>query len=267
MTPSLSVVIPAYRSATTLSRVLEGLQQQPSDDFEVLVIDDGSPEEDSHELFQATEEYRRRCPGRSIHYAFLGPVTNQFRAGLARNYGASFAKAPRVLFLDSDCVPGPTVVAGHTTYADQPVVVAGAHQQLPYISAGAGEFWRILSVTAPEPDPRLKCYAAIRRRTSASRAFDTHFWPAFWSCQVSVPRERFAALGGFWEAIDGYGSEDQELAWRMQQAGCRLRIDFHLHVWHIGKPSRLSGGQARKRRDEIMARSQREPLKRPSQFL
>lgn len=87
-----SVVIPAYNYGAVLARAVESACTQPGDDYEVLVIDDGSTDNTPEVL----AELSRRFPAlRAI---------SQENAGLAavRNRGVELAQGEYLIFLDAD---------------------------------------------------------------------------------------------------------------------------------------------------------------------
>jgi len=54
--PRISVVIPTYAKGETLEKVLRRLEAQtlPRDDFEVVVVDDGSPDDTPERMARMT---------------------------------------------------------------------------------------------------------------------------------------------------------------------------------------------------------------------
>src|SRR5712692_10570574 len=90
-TPMVSVIIPAYITATCVGEALDSVFAQTSSDFEVIVINDGSPDVDKME--QAITPYRER-----ILYL---KQQNRGLAG-ARNTGIRHARGKYLAFLDSD---------------------------------------------------------------------------------------------------------------------------------------------------------------------
>lgn len=90
-TPSVSVVIPAYNVAPYIGETLNSVFAQTFTDYEVIVVDDGSP--DGEELERMLEPYRG-C----VRY-----VRQENRgAGAARNRGVREAQGEFIAFLDSD---------------------------------------------------------------------------------------------------------------------------------------------------------------------
>jgi glycosyltransferase involved in cell wall biosynthesis len=90
MTPFYSVVIPVFNRAHSLSAALRSVLAQSEQDFEVLVIDDGSSD-DPASLVAGFTDARMQC------------VRQENRgAGAARNRGIDLARGRFVAFLDSD---------------------------------------------------------------------------------------------------------------------------------------------------------------------
>jgi GT2 family glycosyltransferase len=87
----ISIIIPAYNTAMYLRETLESVFAQTFKSFEVIVINDGSP--DSDELEQIIAPYRERI----LYF-------KQHNCGLAgaRNTGIKHARGEYLAFLDSD---------------------------------------------------------------------------------------------------------------------------------------------------------------------
>ncbi|MCM3903461.1 MAG: glycosyltransferase family 2 protein, partial [Pyrinomonadaceae bacterium] len=89
--PNASVIIPAYNSSEYLSDTLASVFGQTFSDYEVIVINDGSP--DTEKLEQVLEPYRDR-----IVY-----LKHENRgAAAARNSGLRVARGEFIAFLDAD---------------------------------------------------------------------------------------------------------------------------------------------------------------------
>ena len=90
-----SVIVPARDAGDTVARTLAALAaQQFDDDYEVIVVDDGSRDQ--------TYEIARAAPGpvTVLRQAPLGPAA-------ARNLGVEHAGAPALAFCDADVYPTP----------------------------------------------------------------------------------------------------------------------------------------------------------------
>ncbi|WP_135855417.1 glycosyltransferase [Halorussus salinus] len=89
--PTVSVVIPTYNRAELLTRAIDSVLAQTYDDFELLVVDDGSTD-DTEEVVTGYDDERVR---------YLAHDTNR-GANPARNTGIEAAEGEYVAFLDSD---------------------------------------------------------------------------------------------------------------------------------------------------------------------
>lgn len=90
--PLISVVVPVYKTEAVLSRCIESILRQSYSDFELLLIDDGSPDRSG----EVCEEYAMTDV--RIH------VFHQQNSGVsvARNRGVKEAIGEYILFIDSD---------------------------------------------------------------------------------------------------------------------------------------------------------------------
>ena len=90
--PTVSVVIPAYNYAHFVGEAIESVLAQTYEDFEVLVIDDGSTD-NTREVVQAYVDKDNR-----VRYVYKD------NAGLsaARNTGIEIATGAYIAFLDAD---------------------------------------------------------------------------------------------------------------------------------------------------------------------
>src|SRR5215471_21358067 len=89
--PAVSVIIPAYRASRDIADALASVFSQTFTDFEVLVVDDGSP--DAAELETAIAPFRDRI-------RFL--VQSNSGAGAARNTAIRASTGRMLAFLDAD---------------------------------------------------------------------------------------------------------------------------------------------------------------------
>jgi len=90
-TPKISVIVPAYNTAGLIAAALDSVLQQTFQDFEVIVVNDGSP--DTPELEKVLAPYQER-----IIYI---RQPNKRAAG-ARNTAIRQAQGEFLAFLDSD---------------------------------------------------------------------------------------------------------------------------------------------------------------------
>jgi glycosyltransferase involved in cell wall biosynthesis len=91
--PHVSIIIPAYNVARFISETLDSVFAQTFTDYEVIIINDGSP--DSVELERILEPYLQKI-------CYLKQENRG--AGAARNTGLRTARGTYVAFLDADDV-------------------------------------------------------------------------------------------------------------------------------------------------------------------
>lgn len=89
--PAVSVVIPTYNRAETISRAIDSVLQQTWDDFEIIIVDDGSTD-------QTEEIVESYSDDRVVYVQFH----SNKGANAARNEGVRHASGELVSFLDSD---------------------------------------------------------------------------------------------------------------------------------------------------------------------
>jgi glycosyltransferase involved in cell wall biosynthesis len=109
-TPKVSVIIPSYKTASLIGRCLDTVMAQTFQDFEAIVVNDGSP--DTPELEKALQPYMDR-----IVYI---KQENKRCAG-ARNTAIQHARGEFLAFLDSDDTWYPEHLASQMQqFADDP---------------------------------------------------------------------------------------------------------------------------------------------------
>lgn len=92
MNVQFSVIIPVYKAEKTLRRCLDSLLAQDCDHAELILINDGSPDESG----RICEEYQERYSAVQYYSKRNGGVSS------ARNIGLDMARGEYILFVDSD---------------------------------------------------------------------------------------------------------------------------------------------------------------------
>jgi len=188
--PQVSVVIAARDAEATLPALLAACRAQ---DFpgasEVIVVDDGSTD--------ATARIAREAGVRVVSQENRGPAA-------ARNRGWRDAGAPIVLFTDSDCVPRADWVRQLAGGLDEDHAVACG-------SYGIANPGKLLAETV---------HAEILWRHSRLPE-DVEFAGSY---NLGVRREALEAVGGFDESYPVPSGEDNDLSYRLRDAGYRIRF-------------------------------------------
>ena len=90
--PEVSVIVPVYNVEKYIGRCISSIKKQTFKNFEVLIIDDGSPDgsiEVAEKVIAGDERFK-------IYHKKNGGLSD------ARNYGISLAKGEYVVLIDSD---------------------------------------------------------------------------------------------------------------------------------------------------------------------
>ncbi|MCR1783549.1 glycosyltransferase family 2 protein [Nocardioides carbamazepini] len=110
--PAVSVVIPTYRSGPGLDRAIASLDAQtmPQDGIEVLLLDDGSPDD-------TADRIERIASGRANYRAFALEASGW--PSRPRNIGVREARGRYVLFMDHDDELYPDALRAAVTLGDR----------------------------------------------------------------------------------------------------------------------------------------------------
>ena len=213
--PRVSVIIPAYKSAEFIVETLASVFAQTFRNFEVIVINDGSP--DAEELEQAITPYREK-----ILYL---KQENRGPAG-ARNTGIRHARGKYVAFLDSDDCWLPDYLASQIKLLEgTPWLDAVYCDALIFgDSAYAG---RTYMQTCPSIGP-VTLESVIMEDCQLNT-----------SCTVAV-RQVVVDAGLFDERVDLRGCEDYDLWLRILYRGGRIAYQRKVLGRHRSHPGGLS---------------------------
>ena len=240
MNPSdpVSVVITTYNRSDALLAVLAGLARQTDRNFEVIVADDGSREDQRRMLLESGV-------ARALGLIHVWHPDVGFTASKVRNRGVMAAGSPYIVFLDGDCVPEVDFIARHKALAEPGCFVNGSRVMLSAeltqrVIAGAedvcgrsGLYWLA---------QRLRGHASklthLLRLPSgwAARLRRDFSWKGIRSCNMGVWKADYLRVDGFDESFVGWGHEDADLVLRLHHAGVARKNGFCatevFHLWH-----------------------------------
>lgn len=193
--PLVSVVIPCYRQAHFLGKAIESVRAQTYSNVEVIVVDDGSPDDVAAVVRRYPEVRLIRQENRGL--------------SAARNAGFRASGGAYVLFLDADDWLRPSAVEVGVrilTRAPDASFAAGGHQ-----------------VTEPDGETLGQTFAPRQgERPYADLLRGNHIGM---HAAVLYRREALEAIGGFDEALPA--CEDYDLYLRLS---ARFPVAFHDQV-------------------------------------
>lgn len=201
-----SIIVPVFNRPDEVDELLDSLTHQTMDDFEVIIVEDGS----QNDCRAVVEKYEKSIDAHYYMKQNSGP-------GQSRNYGAERASGEYLIVLDSDVV-------------------------LPenYLKAVDEELRREPADAFGGPDCAHPSFTDTQKAISYSMTsfFTTggirggkkkldKFYPR--SFNMGIRRDVYKRLGGFSRMRFG---EDIDFSIRIFKAGCRCRLFPEAWVWH-----------------------------------
>ncbi|MGV7221686.1 MAG: glycosyltransferase family 2 protein [Nitrospinales bacterium] len=201
--PKISVVLCTWNRASLLEKVLESLRCQtlPNNEFEVIIIDDGSTDRTQ----EIVSSFRDRL---FLRYFFQ----ENSGLGAARNYGIKMCNAPIIVFKDDDDLAGPDLLKEHLLthgkYPEENYAVLG------YTKLDRNIAKKPLMYFVTEVGLHLFSYPLIKD----GEVLDfNYFWGGCSSCKKS-----FLIKYGMFNPVFRFGCEDDELGYRLSKHGLKV---------------------------------------------
>ena len=202
---ALSVVMATYNRAEIIRKTLRHLAEQQVDpaDYEVIVVDDGSPDHTR----AVVEEWMTRAPFRLryLHHSNHGP-------GYTQNRGIEAAEAEIVLLMADDIFMTPPALKAHIethrAYPQQEVAVVGRVDEAPPLDQSV--FMR-----------KWVHWTQYREFTGLQ---ELPYW-RFMACNISVKRSFVLRYGPYREEMGRAGPaahEDPQLGYRLSRGNIRI---------------------------------------------
>jgi glycosyltransferase involved in cell wall biosynthesis len=217
--PKISVQICSYNRKNLLEKSLRCLFDQtlPREDFEVIVVDDGSNDGTADMV-------------ESLSPPFDLIFIRQPKLGLAagRNKGIRRARGRFILFIDDDVLADPRLLEEHLRFHEThpKAIVKGWVNHVPFLERPTKPRWNL-------------------------RDFSTAL---FWTSNVSVEKRYLEEAGLFDEDFKEYGWEDLELGLRLSRLGLKTythkkAIGFHYkrEISGVDLPAMLRQAEAKGR--------------------
>lgn len=208
MFPQISVIIPAHNATQTLGLQLSSLVRQHAEiQFEILVCDNNSSDNLANWLKPWIEQY----PFIRYIEAFEAPG-----AGYTRNVGVSYAQADKLAFCDADDVVSEHWVKSAYEALEKTTVVTGSIHTVfeenfrSFESIEASDAYISRKIDQID-DPNL--YPVAKGSLA----------PVLLGGNFAMTKEQYLALKGF-DAYFAQGSEDNDFAYRIMQAGIELKF-------------------------------------------
>ena len=248
----LSIIIPTYARPAQIAGCLESLTKlvPPRSSFEVIVVDDGSPEP----LDSVVGPFQGSLNVTLLRQANSGPAR-------ARNAGAVIAKGRFLAFTDDDCRPEPEwLCAIERALEANPTLVGGVTKNLlPYeLCASAHHVIHMM------------VYAFFNRNHDDALLLASN--------NMAIPADLFQRLGGFdAESFRKAAAEDRDLCFRCRELGYPLKlvpdaVMGHAHSMSLQKFCRQHFGYGQgafhyhRKQSQVVAQSLKNDARLHTQF-
>ena len=268
MNPFISILLATYNWPQALGLVLESLNAQTDKDFEVVIADDGSRAETA-ELITAFTQVAN-FPIKHLWQEDLG-----FRKSAILNQAITHARGDYLVFLDGDCITQPDFVARHRALAQSGFLVTGSRillgrrltqalcspenkisnrfyksinnsKLLLFVNRWAGQLNKFAPLWIKVPDNRWRVYSGC-------------VWKRIKGCNMACWRDDAVRVSGFDESMVGWGHEDADFVFRLQQSGLKRKSGaWATEVFHLDHPEgdkSKAAANAAKVREKILEKS------------
>ena len=219
-----SLIVSTYNWPSALEACLASLQHQTTNEFEIIVADDGS----SDETGRLVEHYQSLIPN-LIH---SWQDDDGYRLSRSRNLAFTKSSGNELIFLDGDCICPPHFIANHQKLSDKGWITAGNRKLL---SADQTASW--LKTPSEFTNHFQQNNNSLKLKSiplGLLRGIQKNNYLKVRGCNIGIQRDDFEKLGGFDESYQGWGKEDTDFALRGINAGFNIRLgQFSTTVLHL----------------------------------
>lgn len=220
-TPLISIIVVAWNSKLYLSHCLSSLSRQTVQDFEVILVDNGSTD-------NSLDNVKSQWP--DLHLV-VERLNENLGFAVANNIGARLAHGKYLALLNADAFPEPDWLEQLLKATENnPQFTFFASRQIqantPELLDGTGDAYHVSGLAWRQNQNRL-----------ASK-YGAQSCEVFGACAAAAlyTRDDFIKVGGFDEDYFSY-FEDVDLSFRLRLAGGRCLYIPQAVVYHVGSAS------------------------------
>lgn len=233
----ISVIVTTYNWPEALDLSLQSLAEQTDKNYEVIVADDGSTES----TLAVIRKWQKHYP---VPLKWSWQEDRGFRAARSRNKAVAISDGDYLILMDGDCFVRPDFVASHRHLAQKKCIVSGQRILLsPQFTQSCLRSkdiaWRkslLKLFTLTRQHKINRCFVAISLPLGKIRLSLRHHWQWVRTCNCSLFKSDYIAVGGQDEAYEGWGYEDSDIAIRLINNNCSIKWGGFsspcLHLWH-----------------------------------
>jgi len=257
----ISVLLATYNWPQALKLCLESLNQQTDQNFEIIIADDGS-KEDTKALIEALR------PASKVSITHLWQEDLGFRKTRILNQAIAAAKGNYLVFLDGDCIVQADFIAKHRELAQPGFLVTGSRVILNEALTKSLLFWPhwdtkrfLTSLLSYRLSGGINKYLPIKIKLGDGswRHYRKFVWRRIKGCNMACWKTDALAIQGFDESMTGWGHEDADFIFRLQQNGIIRKSGAWatevFHLFHRIHDQSNAAENARRVREKILAKA------------
>jgi glycosyltransferase involved in cell wall biosynthesis len=231
-----TVIVPTYNRRRLLELTLDSLDKQdlPRDQFEVLVVDDGSSD-DTAAMVRGFED--------RFDLRYFYQPDEGFRVAKARNVGIRHAAGDICVFVDSGVLLHSASLSAHVTAHEasvEPLALNGYVYCFNLDNEDARLIRKVVDVDDIDSSiasiARTGAWPDVREPFYERYSDDFHHLPApwlmYWTCHASARTEQVREVGMYDEEFRQWGGEDLDLAYRLHRDGARFGVHREASAIH-----------------------------------
>lgn len=226
----VSLMISTYNWKEALSLCLYSVFRQTVKPCEILIADDGS-RDDTRQLIENMRT-KTDIPIVHIWHEDIG-----FRLSAIRNRSIERAKGDYLIQIDGDVLLDKNFIADHLELAEKGCFVCGSRVLLDRLATirlfrGVETHPTLLKQNVSSLMNAFRSH--VLRRYLANR-YAKHSMHRIRGCNMAFWREDLLRVNGYNEALEMWGQEDAEIAYRLVHIGIRKKqlkmggVQFHLY--------------------------------------
>lgn len=257
----ISLIIATYNRPDALNVVLQSLETQTDNDFEIIIADDGSNNETKDLILEYVKKSKNAI--KHIWHEDLG-----FRLSKIRNLATKSATGDYLIYLDGDCVTQPDFIKQHRKLSEKGFMVTGSRillsekftkkicqeKQWDFNNIRSSSFKSFLK---NELNKFLPLF--IKLPDAVTRKYRGFQWRRIKGCNLGCWKKDAELINGFDESLTGWGHEDADFVFRMYKAGINRKSGAWatevIHLWHKMASKESAEKNAAIVRAKILAKS------------
>lgn len=225
--PAVSVIIPFYKGEQFIAQTLDSVVAQSFSDFEVICVDDHSPDKTA----EIVQKYAKKDP----RIIYLKHEHNMGAPAFGRNTGLGIARGKWVAFLDHDDLWEPTKLAEQLQFMEE-----------ERVAFSCTNIYLLNNLTGKKEGTAWGRVEGLGKKGFAERLLQGNFVPP---ASTLMKREVFAKVGTFDTALKG--ADDYDMWYRIVREFPAAVLNKPLASWRYLNEASISSDDTFMIKDEL----------------